>query len=48
MLSGLTGWHLMIVLAVLAIIGLAVWGIHWVARLGARREMRDRSEERRD
>ena len=44
MFSGITGWHLMIVLAVLAIIALAVWGIYWIARLGARRGMLDRPD----
>lgn len=42
MFSGIAGWRFMIVLAVLAIIGLAVWGIYWITRLGARRGMLDR------
>ena len=48
MFSGFTGWHLMIILAVLAIPALAVFGIYWVARLGARRGILDRPEEPHD
>jgi hypothetical protein len=48
MFSGFTGWHLMIIVAVLAIPALVVFGIYWVARLGARRGILDRSENRHD
>jgi hypothetical protein len=37
MFSGFAGWHVMIILGVLALAALVVWGIYWVARLGARR-----------
>ena len=37
MFSAFAGWHALIVLGVLALLALAVWGLYWVARLGARR-----------
>jgi hypothetical protein len=37
MFSGFAGWHVIIVLGVLALAALAAWGIFWIARLGARR-----------
>lgn len=35
-MSGLLGWHLLIILAVLALIALVVVGIYWVVRVAAR------------
>lgn len=45
MFSGFTGWHLMIIVGVLAIPALVVWGIYWIARMGARRGVLDRFDE---
>lgn len=46
MMSGLFGWHLLIVLAVLALIALVVVGIYWVVRLAARHGADDSARRR--
>jgi uncharacterized membrane protein len=48
MFSGFTGWHMMIVLGVLVLVALAVLGIYWVARLGARRGALDAKRDDRN
>ncbi|GAA2006651.1 hypothetical protein [Microbacterium ulmi] len=45
-MGGLVGWHLLILLSVLALLALAVWGVYWIARLGARRGTAEASRRR--
>lgn len=45
-MSGLVGWHLLILLGVVAMIGLIVWGIYWIVRLAARHGSEDAADRR--
>jgi heme/copper-type cytochrome/quinol oxidase subunit 4 len=46
MVSGFVGWNTFAILAGVAVLALVVWGIYWVARLGARRGVLDREAKR--